>query len=94
MPDGPPDERFVYLSDVLPTSWQAVEYAGVPAGGFSGGIRRGLVVGAGSPSGVDLTATVECVVRAAAGVPGSGPGLVRRELDVTDISASYCNVGG
>ncbi len=27
------DERFVYLSDVLPTSWQAVEYAGVPEGG-------------------------------------------------------------
>ena len=24
MPDGPPDERFVYLSDVLPTAWQAV----------------------------------------------------------------------
>ena len=28
-----PDERFVYLSDVLPTSWQAVEYAGLPEGG-------------------------------------------------------------
>jgi threonine dehydrogenase-like Zn-dependent dehydrogenase len=28
-----PDERFVYLSDVLPTSWQAVEYAGIPDGG-------------------------------------------------------------
>ena len=28
-----PDERFVYLSDVLPTSWQAVEYAGTPEGG-------------------------------------------------------------
>jgi len=27
---GMPDERFVYLSDVLPTSWQAVEYAGIP----------------------------------------------------------------
>lgn len=27
------DERFVYLSDVLPTSWQAVEYAGIPEGG-------------------------------------------------------------
>lgn len=26
---GPPDDRFVYLSDVLPTAWQAVEYAGV-----------------------------------------------------------------
>jgi threonine dehydrogenase-like Zn-dependent dehydrogenase len=33
VPDGPPDERFVYLSDVLPTAWQAVEYAAVPQGG-------------------------------------------------------------
>src|ERR687895_2979611 len=33
VPEGLPDERFVYLSDVLPTSWQAVEYAGVPDGG-------------------------------------------------------------
>ena len=23
VPEGPPDERFVYLSDVLPTAWQA-----------------------------------------------------------------------
>ena len=30
VPEGPPDDRFVYLSDVLPTAWQAVEYAGVP----------------------------------------------------------------
>jgi threonine dehydrogenase-like Zn-dependent dehydrogenase len=28
-----PDERFVYLSDVLPTSWQAVQYAGIPEDG-------------------------------------------------------------
>ena len=27
VPDGPPDDRFVYLSDVLPTAWQAVAYA-------------------------------------------------------------------
>ena len=33
VPDGPPDERYVYLSDVLPTAWQAVEYADVPEGG-------------------------------------------------------------
>ena len=33
VPEGPPDERFVYLSDVLPTAWQAVEYAGIPNGG-------------------------------------------------------------
>jgi threonine dehydrogenase-like Zn-dependent dehydrogenase len=31
--DGTPDERYLYLSDVLPTSWQAVEYADVPEGG-------------------------------------------------------------
>jgi threonine dehydrogenase-like Zn-dependent dehydrogenase len=33
VPDGPPDDRFIYLSDVLPTAWQGVEYAGVPDGG-------------------------------------------------------------
>jgi threonine dehydrogenase-like Zn-dependent dehydrogenase len=33
VPEGPPDERFVYLSDVLPTAWQAVEYAAIPKGG-------------------------------------------------------------
>ena len=33
VPEGPPDDRFLYLSDVLPTAWQAVEYAGIPDGG-------------------------------------------------------------
>ncbi|GGS41817.1 zinc-dependent alcohol dehydrogenase [Streptomyces violaceus] len=33
VPEGPPDDRFVYLSDVLPTAWQAVSYADVPQGG-------------------------------------------------------------
>jgi len=33
VPDGPPDDRFLYLSDVLPTAWQAVEYAAIPKGG-------------------------------------------------------------
>jgi threonine dehydrogenase-like Zn-dependent dehydrogenase len=33
VPEGPPDERYVYLSDVLPTAWQAVEYADIPDGG-------------------------------------------------------------
>jgi threonine dehydrogenase-like Zn-dependent dehydrogenase len=33
VPEGPSDERFVYLSDVLPTAWQAVEYADIPDGG-------------------------------------------------------------
>jgi len=33
VPDGPPDERFLYLSDVLPTAWQAVRYANIPQNG-------------------------------------------------------------
>lgn len=41
VPHGPPDDRFVFLSDVLPTAWQAVEYAGV------GADQMLLVLGAG-----------------------------------------------
>lgn len=41
VPEGPPDDRFVFLSDVLPTAWQAVRYADVPDGGVL------LVLGAG-----------------------------------------------
>jgi hypothetical protein len=33
VPEGPADERFLYLSDVLPTAWQAVAFADIPKGG-------------------------------------------------------------
>ena len=42
VPQGPPDDRFVLLSDVLPTAWQAVEYAGI-----TGAHQTVLVLGAG-----------------------------------------------
>ena len=64
VPQGPPDDRFVFLSDVLPTAWQAVEYADVPQGGSVvvlglGPIgdmssRIALHRGAGRVIGVDL----------------------------------------
>jgi threonine dehydrogenase-like Zn-dependent dehydrogenase len=41
IPDEGPDDRYLYLSDVLPTAWQAVEYAACPDGGTL------LVVGLG-----------------------------------------------
>src|SRR4051794_5152691 len=41
VPEGPSDDRFLFLSDVLPTAWQAVQYADVPDGGTL------LVLGAG-----------------------------------------------
>src|SRR3954454_13976650 len=33
VPEDGSDERYVSLSDVLPTAWQSVEYAGIPDGG-------------------------------------------------------------
>lgn len=64
IPDGPPDDRFVYLSDVLPTAWQAVRYAEVPEGGSIAVLGLGpigdmacrvaQVRGAGRVFGVDL----------------------------------------
>jgi len=33
VPHEGPDERYLFLSDVLPTAWQAVEYAAIPDGG-------------------------------------------------------------
>ncbi|HSP04432.1 MAG TPA: zinc-dependent alcohol dehydrogenase [Acidimicrobiales bacterium] len=33
VPDGPSDDRFLFLSDVLPTAWQAVAYADTPKDG-------------------------------------------------------------
>ena len=33
VPHDGPDENFLFLSDVLPTSWQAVEFAFIPEGG-------------------------------------------------------------
>lgn len=64
VPQGPPDERFVYVSDVLPTAWQAVEYAAIPPGGSlvvlglgpigQMAARVALHRGAGQVIGVDL----------------------------------------
>ena len=58
------DQRFLYLSDILPTAWQAVQYADVPQGGTLAVIglgpvgqfaaRIGRQLGADRVIGVDL----------------------------------------
>jgi threonine dehydrogenase-like Zn-dependent dehydrogenase len=63
VPEGPRDERFLLLSDVLPTAWQAVAYADVPPGGTVGvwglgpigqmAARIALHRGAGRVIGID-----------------------------------------
>jgi threonine dehydrogenase-like Zn-dependent dehydrogenase len=40
---GAPDERYLYLSDILPTAWQAVAYADVEPGGSLAVIGLGPV---------------------------------------------------
>jgi threonine dehydrogenase-like Zn-dependent dehydrogenase len=74
VPHGPPDDRFLYLSDVLPTAWQAVQYADVPPGGSvvvlglgpigSMATRIALHVGAALVIGVDRVAERLEVARA------------------------------
>lgn len=64
VPADGPDDRFVYLSDVLPTAWQAVEYAAIPPGGSVAVLGLGPIGdmaariaahrGAGHVIGVDL----------------------------------------
>ncbi|WP_282694505.1 alcohol dehydrogenase catalytic domain-containing protein [Streptomyces sp. CC208A] len=69
VPEGPPDDRFVYLSDVLPTAWQAVAYAEVPRGGSL------AVLGLG-PIG-DMAARI-ALLRGAETVVGIDPVAARR----------------
>ncbi|MDO9410191.1 zinc-dependent alcohol dehydrogenase [Patulibacter sp.] len=64
VPEGPKDDRFVYMSDVLPTAWQAVRYADIPKGGSVAVFGLGPIglmsvqiakhLGAGKVFGIDL----------------------------------------
>jgi threonine dehydrogenase-like Zn-dependent dehydrogenase len=64
VPEGPSDDRFLFLSDVLPTAWQAVDYAQIPPGGSVAVIGLGPIGematriaqhhGAGQVIGLDL----------------------------------------
>ena len=64
VPKGPSDDRFLFLSDVLPTAWQAVQYAQIPDGGSVAVIGLGPIgemscriaqhLGAGQVIGLDL----------------------------------------
>ena len=64
LPQDGADERYLYLSDILPTAWQGVEYANLPEGGTLAvmglgpvgqlATRVGQHVGAARVIGVDL----------------------------------------
>jgi threonine dehydrogenase-like Zn-dependent dehydrogenase len=81
--DDAPDERFLFLSDVLPTAWQAVKFADIPDGGsvavyglgpigqMSARVARQL--GAGQVIGLDL-------------VPERLEMARRHDIDAIDVS--------
>jgi threonine dehydrogenase-like Zn-dependent dehydrogenase len=83
VPHGPPDDRFLFLSDVLPTAWQAVEYADVPEGGSL------LVLGAGPigdmASRIALHRGLEVIV--AERVPERLARVANRGADIVDLEA-------
>jgi threonine dehydrogenase-like Zn-dependent dehydrogenase len=64
VPEGPADDRYLFLSDVLPTAWQGVAYADIPDGGSVAVLGLGPIgdmatrvaqhLGAGRVFGVDL----------------------------------------
>ena len=81
--NGAPDERFLFMSDVLPTAWQAVKYADIPDGGsvavyglgpigqMSARVARQL--GAGKVIGLDL-------------VPERLEMARRHDIEIVDVS--------
>jgi threonine dehydrogenase-like Zn-dependent dehydrogenase len=86
VPEGPPDDRFVYLSDVLPTAWQAVEYAGVTNGGSGGTLA---VLGLGPIGDMSCRVAVERGAERVIGVDLVPERLARlrdRGIEVVDAS--------
>ena len=96
VPDGPADDRFVYLSDVLPTAWQAVAYADVPDGGSVAVLGLGpigdmacriaMYQGAGQVIGVDRVP--ERLTRS------SARGTTVLDLDATDVGDAVRDLTG
>src|SRR5205809_826315 len=83
VPDGPPDDRFVYLSDVLPTAWQAVAYAAVPDGGSPDAVIDAVGMEAhGSPA-------AQLTQQATALLPDAMQGWLMKRVGVDRLHALY-----
>ena len=74
VPEGPPDDRFLFLSDVLPTAWQAVEYADVPDGGSVAVLGLGPI---GQMAAASPATTAPTRVSASTWCPSAGDGRAR-----------------
>jgi threonine dehydrogenase-like Zn-dependent dehydrogenase len=81
-----PDERFLYLSDILPTAWQGVAYADVPEGGSLAILGAGpvgqLAVASARQRGVEQVIAVDRVPERLARAKALGAETV--DLDAVD----------
>ncbi len=85
------DQRFLYLSDILPTAWQAVTYADVPAGGVLAVLGLGPVgqfcVRIARHLGVERVIAVDLVTERLAMAGKHGAELLDPR-DVDDVAAA------
>jgi threonine dehydrogenase-like Zn-dependent dehydrogenase len=80
LPTEMPDERFLYLSDILPTAWQGVKYAQVPEGGSLTVVGLGpvglLAVRAAKHLGIEQVIGVDLVPDRLAKAEASGAQVI------------------
>ena len=96
VPEEVPDERVLYLSDILPTAWQGVRWAEVPEGGTLAVLGLGpvgqLAVSIGKHLGYRVIAVDRVAERLAQGVV-RGAEIVDMET-VDDVAAALLELTG
>jgi threonine dehydrogenase-like Zn-dependent dehydrogenase len=97
VPEGPPDERFLFLSDVLPTSWQAVQYADFGPGSSLAVLGLGpigqMAVRVARHLGVEQVLAVDPVDERAAMAERHGATVVR-SFDPTEVAETLREATG
>ncbi|GAB3589414.1 zinc-dependent alcohol dehydrogenase [Angustibacter peucedani] len=95
VPDGVPDERVLYLSDILPTAWQGVVYADVPPGGTLAVLGLGpvgqLATRVAQHLGVERVIGVDLVPERLALAASHGVETVSLD-DVDDVAATLIDL--
>lgn len=87
VPDGPADERFLFLSDILPTAWQGVTASGVQPGETLAVLGAGpvglLAVSAAQHLGIEKVISVDLVPERLAAAAGRGA----RTVDMGSVTS-------
>lgn len=86
---GHEDERYLYLSDILPTAWQGIEYADVPEGGSLAIIGLGpvgqMAVRAARHRGITTIIGIDRIPERLAAAEAQGATVINRD-EVKDVT--------